>query len=212
MSSYKYTRGESLNALLQMDPNRLMSLPAPALRETVKRLADAANKRVRAQAGDPSPAIRQAQRGGKFSTRGKDVQALRSEYLRARRFLSSPTSTKKGWNAYKKEVGQALRDEGWHISSDQIGEAINLFEKLTQADEEVLDRATRYKYLRDLADMTVELDSDDPEGATQAEPRDGKEILSALATALAETGYSGGDDDGSHGDSDGGVSQFFNLI
>ena len=72
----------------------------------VRRLADTANKRIRQfeKAGIESPAYLNVMKsGGKFSTKGKDVNQLRSEFIRARNFLNMKTSTKKGYEKVKKD-------------------------------------------------------------------------------------------------------------
>ena len=73
----------SLEDLLNIDPEQLLNMPKPALREAVSRMADASNKRVRRVLYNqdyPSPAIRQARKGGKFTTKDKDITALLKVY------------------------------------------------------------------------------------------------------------------------------------
>lgn len=72
----------------------------------VRRLADTANKRIKQfqEAGIEPPAYLNVMKsGGKFSTKGKDVNQLRSEFIRARNFLNMKTSTKKGYAKVKKD-------------------------------------------------------------------------------------------------------------
>ncbi len=72
----------------------------------VRRLADTANKRIKQfqEAGIEPPAYLNVMKsGGKFSTRGKDVNQLRSEFIRARNFLNMKTSTKRGYEKVKKD-------------------------------------------------------------------------------------------------------------
>lgn len=207
MAGYKYTGNLSLNQLLNMDPEQLLNLPKPALREATSRLASAANKRIKRSGKEPSPAVKQAKRGGAFSTKGKDVISLRNEFVRAKRFLSDRTSTAKGWRDFKKETAKKLKDAGWNVNPDNVGEMLDKFDKLTQADGEVLDRGHRYKYLRELTENVT-----DREGNATDEEKDGSAILDALASALRDLEYSGLDYDTEDYSNAGGVSQFFELL
>ena len=204
--AYKYTKGIKLSELQNMDPEKLMAMPEPALRETVRRLADAANKRIkRAGADNVPPAVYQAKRGGKFSTARKDVTALRNEYLRARMFLSDPTSTKEGWKDFQKDLSRKMAKEGWIVDPENIPILIDRYARLVAAEGTDLTRGERYKYMREAVSVVTSAD-----GSSAAE-YDYEDIAFDLATALEEMGYSIDDDYSTRDTWDGGVSQFFDL-
>lgn len=98
--------GKSVEDLLKMgsDYNRYRKLSESTLRKVVNRLASAGNKRLRRmeQAGETSPAYREVQAsGGKFSTKGKTLEGLRREFLRAKQFFEDKTSSLQFWRQVK---------------------------------------------------------------------------------------------------------------
>lgn len=210
MASYKYTRGISLAELANMDPSKLLNLPLPALREATRRLADAANKRVkRAGTSNVSPAIRQAKRGGKFSTQGKDVVSLRNEFRRAAEFLQAPTSTARGWEKAQEQLFQKMQDAGYNVYPDQMGRMLNLYDKIKETDSSAGTKGEKYKYLREMAEMAEEQETDEGrEMSAQERIQRGRDIIDALENALEELGMGYGE---SGGDSSG-VSSFFESL
>ncbi len=208
MASYKYTKGISLAELANMDPSKLLNLPLPALREATRRLADAANKRVkRAGTSNVSPAIRQAKRGGKFSTRGKDIVSLRNEFRRASEFLQAPTSTSKGWEKAQEQLFQKMQDAGYNVRPDQMGQMLDLFDKIKEADSSAGTKGEKYKYLRELTEMVEEPETDKDREMSSAETvQRGRDIIDALERALEEFGY------GEPGGDSSGVSAFFESL
>ena len=91
--------GLTIENILSMDIDKFNKLKEPDLKKIVGRLVSAANKRIRRMesAGIESPALSGVKRsGGTFSVKDKNLDQLRSEYARAKRFLTSKTSTIKG--------------------------------------------------------------------------------------------------------------------
>lgn len=208
MASYKYTRGISLSELTKMDPSKLLNMPLPALREATRRLADAANKRVkRAGTSNVSSAIRQAKRGGKFSTQGKDIVSLRNEFRRASEFLQDPTSTAKGWKKAQEQLFQKMQDAGYNVLPDQMGQMLNLYNKIKEADSSAGTKGEKYKYLRELTEMVEEPETDKDQEMSSAETvQRGRDIIDALESVLEELGY------GEPGGDSSGVSAFFESL
>lgn len=106
-------KGLTIDDIMNIDPNDLMRLSAKDLRALTNRLVSASNKRIRrlerTDLGRTSPAyISVSKRGGKFSTRGKNVNQLRNEFASAQTFLNFKTSTVKGWNETRADVEQRL--------------------------------------------------------------------------------------------------------
>lgn len=102
--------GKSIQQLMRLRASTVNSMNKEDLRRVVSRLASAANKRARRMEakGITTPATRQMEKeGGKFSVKGKDVNELRHEYRRVRKFLRNKTSTISG---YKKMIAR-LRDK-----------------------------------------------------------------------------------------------------
>lgn len=150
-----FTKGKSLDSLLNMNPERFLKLTPSQKRQVVGRLASAANKRVKraVQAGRESWAIKRAQEEGKFSTAGKSVEGLTEEYNRVRSFMVNPTTTEKGYNSASKEIAERLEEEGYEVTPKEAGRALALYEELATKDKDLISREERYKYLRELTDI-----------------------------------------------------------
>lgn len=101
-------KGLSIKDILTLDRTELLKLSRSDLAKLTSRLVSAANKRVRRLKANPlskySPALKRAMEGGRFSVSKKDVNRLRTEFGRVSRFLSSRTSTFKGFQKEKKRV------------------------------------------------------------------------------------------------------------
>lgn len=96
MARYKYTKGQDLESLIDMDYSKIAGLSISQLREVVGRLGMAANKRIQRieKVGESTPATEYIERsGGRFSVKGKNLNQLRTEYVRARDFLKAKTGT-----------------------------------------------------------------------------------------------------------------------
>ena len=84
--------GISISDILSMDNATFDSLGEKPLRMIVGRLVSAGNKRLRnfEKKQETSPAERYVmEHGGMFSTKGKNLNALRAEFKRAKDFLES---------------------------------------------------------------------------------------------------------------------------
>ena len=99
-------KGKTTQQILSTDLDSLMSMDRRTLAIAVRRLADTANKRLKSfeEKGIESPAyLGVMRRGGKFSTKGKDVNKLRSEFMRAKLFLEQKTATLRGYEKVKQD-------------------------------------------------------------------------------------------------------------
>lgn len=209
--AYRYTGGLSLDDLLDIDPEQLMNMPEPALREAVSRMSQAANKRIRraSKAAYPSPAIQAAKRGGEFSVKDKDITALRNEYTRARGFLGNKLSTASGYREMQREVKAELKNKGYNVNLKDVPKMIDAYQKLTQEDGTVLTRGERYKYLRELGESVV-IKSDDKTKTSLKDEAEatGKALLDLLADKLGDL-----DEGGNEFESDdGSVARFFREL
>lgn len=161
--------GMSVQDILNMDIETFNKLNASDLRKVVGRLVSAGNKRLRSfeRAGESSPATRHVEKsGGAFSTKGKDLNALRAEYTRAKNFMQAKTGTRKGWKQVKKETIQGLRKHGVEMSESQFEDVWTAYEDLKEISPEVANRGLKYSVLKDVADMVTNTDKSADEIAT----------------------------------------------
>lgn len=161
--------GMSVQDILNMDIGTFNKLNASDLRKVVGRLVSAGNKRLRSfeRAGESSPATRHvAKSGGKFSTKGKDLNALRAEYTRAKNFMQAKTGTRKGWKQVKKETVQGLRNQGVGMTESQFDDIWKAYEELKELSPEVASRGLKYSVLKEVADMVTDTDKSADEIAT----------------------------------------------
>lgn len=161
--------GMSVQDILNMDIDTFNKLNTSDLRKVVGRLVSAGNKRLRSfeRAGESSPATRHvAKSGGAFSTKGKDLNALRAEYTRAKNFMQAKTGTRKGWKQVKKETIQGLKKQGVEMSESQFEDVWKAYEDLKELSPEVANRGLKYSVLKDVADMVTDTDKSADEIAT----------------------------------------------
>lgn len=110
----RVTTGLSVKDIMKMDMNKFDTYSLKEQREIVSRLASAANKRLKKfeEKGIVNPAtLHMRLEGGKISVKNKDIDALKEEYFRAKKFLSSKFSTQKGYKEYTKKLDKALRTD-----------------------------------------------------------------------------------------------------
>lgn len=156
-----YVSGMSVQDILNMDIETFNKLNKTDLQKVVGRLVSAGNKRLRSfeRAGESSPATRHVQKsGGKFSTKGKDLNALRAEYTRAKNFMQSKTGTRKGWKQVKKETIQGLKKQGVNMTESQFDDVWKAYEELKELSPEIANRGMKYAVLKDVADMVTDTD------------------------------------------------------
>lgn len=153
--------GMSVQDILNMDIGVFNKLNASDLRKVVGRLVSAGNKRLRSfeKSGESSPATRHVVKsGGAFSTKGKDLNALRAEYTRAKNFMQAKTGTRKGWKQVKKETIQGLKKQGVEITENQFDDLWQSYEDLKELSPEVANRGLKYSVLKDIANMVTDPD------------------------------------------------------
>lgn len=153
--------GLSVQNILNMDINTFNSLNTSDMRKVVGRLVSAGNKRLRSfeRAGESSPATRYLEKsGGALSTKGKDLNALRSEFMRAKHFLESKTGTRKGWKEVKKETIEGLKKHGVNITEGQFNDVWKAYEDLKEISPDVANRGLKYSVLKEVADMVTNTD------------------------------------------------------
>ena len=110
---------DELNSIAKNSPKDFKTITS--------RLVSASNKRIKrletAVRGKSSLAYQSVEsRGSKFSVRGKNMNQLKSEFASAKHFLEMKTSTKSGWNKYRKMMEERT---GYATS----GESVNWSER-----------------------------------------------------------------------------------
>lgn len=161
--------GKSVQDILNMDIQVFNKLNASDLRKVVGRLVSAGNKRLRSfeRAGESSPATRHVVKsGGVFSTKGKNLNELRAEYVRAKNFLQAKTGTRKGWKQVKKETIQGLEKQGVQMTESQFEDVWKAYEDLKELSPDVANRGLKYSVLKDVADMVKDTNKSADEIAT----------------------------------------------
>lgn len=164
-----FVSGKSIKDILNMAIDTFNKLNVSDLRKVVGRLVSAGNKRLRSfeKAGESSPATRHVMKsGGAFSTKGKNLNALRAEFTRAKNFLLAKTGTRKGWKQVKNETIAGLKKHGVEMTESQFNDVWKAYEELKELSPEVANRGLKYSVLKDVADMVTDTSMSADEIAT----------------------------------------------
>lgn len=132
--------GMSVTDILNMDIRDFNKLGLSDLRKVVGRLVSAVNKRIRRfmNAGISTPATRALEKsGGMLSTKGKDLNQLRTEYARGRDFLNMETSSRKGFEEVQKKTVETLKDRGVDVTTDELDDIFEVYGRLKEIDPSV---------------------------------------------------------------------------
>ena len=159
----EYGAGKSIEELMNIPQDEWEGLSKKDMRSVVQRLASAANKRVdRMQKnGISSPALRQLlENGGRVSTKGKDLAALRAEFARAKNFLQSETSTISGYNKFVQDNIDALKEHDVDIDKKNFEDFWRVFDRIKEMDPSVENSALKYNIMQAIADEFDENDID----------------------------------------------------
>ena len=147
-------KGKKWMTIARMDISDVMKLNKDDLRVAVDRLSRQANRRLTtfAAVGIESPATAKAQRsGGRFSSKGKSFNQLRSEFRRAKDFLAAETSTLEGYRRVQGEVIEGLMKEDVEITEEDYAKFWSAYEKLKSRSPEIANREYKYKVLRHIS-------------------------------------------------------------
>lgn len=110
-----YGVGKSAGEIISGISRNIGRVTEKTLRQAVGRLASTMNKRIdrAAKKGESSPALDEVARsGGRFSTKGKTFEGLKSEFLRLKSFFKDPTSTREGWKKVQKQATEEAIGRG----------------------------------------------------------------------------------------------------
>ena len=117
--------GLSIENILSMDIKEFNKVSEPDLKKLVGRLVSAGNKRIRRmeEAGMESPALKRVKKsGGVISVKGKTTDELKTEFLRAKEFLTSKTSTIKGYKDVIKTTLNEMKKQGIDFRKSALDE------------------------------------------------------------------------------------------
>lgn len=156
--SVKKTKWEKLLEISIKDFNKMTE---PELRRTVRSLNRIANQRLRRAnaAGVKTPATEGARRsGGVFTTRNKNLNELRAEFRRVSNFLTSKTSTIKGFKQVKKETVQSLKERGVDIDAETLDETLSVYEELKEKNPWIQSRGFKYTVFQEIDDVDDDID------------------------------------------------------
>lgn len=126
------------------------------LRAVVLVLADAGNKRLKdfETEGISSPAyVYIKDHGGKFSTKGKNLQELKHEFTRAINFMGSATGTVRGARKLYIQVSTKLAEKGVKITPEQYDKFWKSYEKLKDKDPRITERQYKYGVLTAISNV-----------------------------------------------------------
>lgn len=142
--------GKSINDIMRMNVSKLNQ---KELRLVVGRLVSAGNKRLRTfeKSGMESPSYSYVMKKGRFSTRGKNVNELRSEFSRARDFISSETGSVQKWKKVKKKVVKSLKENNVNVKESNLEDIFKAYEKLKELDPNVTNKTLKYRVLSELS-------------------------------------------------------------
>lgn len=157
--------GKSVKDILSMDVSEFNKLGLKDMQKITGRLVSAGNKRLRRaeEKGITSPAFAYIESsGGYFSTKGKNLNQLRAEFVRAKNFLESETGTIKGAEKFIDDSISALKKEGVSINREDFNEVMRLYESLKRSNPKVAERGLKYAVLQELSEkVETKLNAED---------------------------------------------------
>lgn len=128
-------KGVKVDDIANMSISELNSLDKSSLSKAVSRLSSVANKRLKRFERDDieSPAtISASKSGGKFGSKGKNLNQLRSEFMRVRNFLKLKTSTFRGYKKFKDDFFdrvEAKSDIRLNITDEELSRFWRIYDK-----------------------------------------------------------------------------------
>ena len=146
--------GKSVKDIMAMTQKDLNSLSVSDMRKVVGRLVSAGNKRIRnlEQKTDmSSPAYLDIQNsGGKFSTRGKNAEQLKAEFVRAVTFMSQETSSATKWNNIQTGVISKIKGKvgDFALTQNQWTDFWKAYKDLTELDKSARLNNVKYEIFK----------------------------------------------------------------
>lgn len=124
----------SVTDLTQLDISDISKMTRKELAKATSVLGSAVNKRVKRfnEKGIATRATEGLKKsGGNISVKGKNVNQLRQEFLRAKKFIDAKTSTYKGYVQTQKEIEKRL---GGPVTPEQSKLLWSAYNKISEID------------------------------------------------------------------------------
>lgn len=151
-----FVAGKSTAELLNLSSGDVSKLTRSQLAQVVSRIASAANKRLKGvkEKGRATPAYTKVmESGGKFSTRGKSLNQLRSEFLRAKEYMESQSSTIAQYDKMLARIARNLSGAGvTNITHQNIEKLLKIYGKIYQSDPQARVKSMKYEIQRTIGD------------------------------------------------------------
>ena len=140
--------------LLNMSWDEIRKMKRADLGKIVTQLSSAANKRLRRfkEKGEISPSVVYAEKGGKFTGRGKNLNQMRAEYVRLKTFMGQKESSLRQWESIKTETMKTLESRGINISREDFNEVMKLYGEVKQNFPDITDPVIYGPALQEIAE------------------------------------------------------------
>lgn len=152
-------KGKTTKQLLNIDISDFNRLSQTDLKRIVSRVGNTVNKRISSleKSNLNTPALSSVLRsGGKISVKDKNINQLRAEFVRAKNFIESETSTKRGYDEFKRDTIRQLNVEGVdEMSDNQFNKLWKVYERLKEMSPEVANKKFKYEIIDRIADEIV---------------------------------------------------------
>ena len=188
-------RVKAVDKILSLSMQEINRMGRKELAKAVGVMRDAIHKRYerlsKTYMGVESPAYKKIMEMGKISTKGKDVNALRNEFKKARSVLILKTSTVKGWEKTRektyKRIGRFTDEE----SEKRFWKAYREIEKNEDSDALMQSYGSdqTQRYLKSVMNRTGSLSETEKEKYKELFPGDTTDLdsLNETDTAVIRT-------------------------
>lgn len=141
----------TINQILKLNISDISQLSEKELRGIVSQMRKVANNRLKSLSKKQlkTETVKQLMRsGGKISVKGKDLNALKAEFFRAKAFLKNPASKVVGAKKEVKRMNEGIKkiSEKIGASVEKTSNILSLYEKAVDADPSLGAGARVYKY------------------------------------------------------------------
>ena len=184
----------NVNDLLSKDWNEIKGMSRKELGKIITQLSSAANKRIRRfeAKNEVSPAVRYAEKGGKFTGRGKNLNQLRSEYVRIKNFMQQGTSSLRQWEKVKRDTVNTLHDMGVDVPKEDIAEVMKAYGHVKEEFPDMMDGAIYAPVVQQIYDqMQQGKDTDEIINNARSMMMQGYETREKANNAFENGGVSG---------------------
>ena len=153
----KYSK-RSAKQLTRLKYDTINRMSERELKDVLLKMGNTINRRLKGfeRRDEESPAIYELKKsGGAISVKNKNVNQLRAEYIRARDFLNTKTSTQKGYYNTLDRIKYGLHKEGIDLTRKQVANVMKTYTKVKNESSQAKLADIRYDiidYIRKLPD------------------------------------------------------------